>query len=96
MYIGCDASVQFRLANESETFVAYRNGVDVTNSFIKQTTSTFTYYLFHSLDDSMHKPAQWVIVTESELARFDMNNDGKVDISDVTKLVNEILGQSPN
>ena len=47
----------------------------------------------HNKGAMMHEPAEWVIITESELERYDVNRDGEINISDVTKLVNEILGQ---
>ena len=92
IYSGLNASIQFRLNDEKESFRVFRNGVEMTGQFVKYNNITGMYHL-QSNADFMHEPAQWLIVTESELARFDMNNDGKVDISDVTKLVNKVLNK---
>ena len=41
----------------------------------------------------LHEPAHWVIINESDLMKYDVNRDNKVDISDVTKLVNKVLNK---
>jgi hypothetical protein len=40
----------------------------------------------------LRDPAVWQI-TIGDTDRYDLNNDNKVDISDVTKLVNKVLNR---
>ena len=69
------------------TFVkVLRNGVDVTADMTPDGD-----YLMMNVDAADLTSTTWVITTEELINRFDTNNDGKVDISDVTKLVNEVL-----
>ena len=48
-------------------------------------------YLMMNVDAADLTRTTWVLTTEELINRFDTNNDGTVDISDVTKLVNEVL-----
>ena len=69
------------------TFVkVLRNGVDVTADMTPDGD-----YLMMNVDAADLTSTTWVITTEEHINRFDTNNDGTVDISDVTKLVNEVL-----
>ncbi len=69
------------------TFVkVLRNGVDVTADMTPDGD-----YLMMNVDAADLTRTTWIITTEELINRFDTNNDGKVDISDVTKLVNEVL-----
>jgi hypothetical protein len=45
-----------------------------------------------ALGVDLRDPAVWQI-TIGDTGRYDLNNDNKVDISDVTKLVNEVLNR---
>ena len=65
-----------------------RDGVDVTTDMTPDGD-----YLMMTVDAADLTRTTWVITTEEVINRFDTNDDGTVDISDVTKLVNEILGQ---
>ncbi len=69
----------------------YCDGVDVTSEL---TTSDNMTYIEKTSEELV--TTNWIINSEIIENRFDTNNDGTVNISDVTKLVNEILGQSPN
>lgn len=84
--IGHQMGVEFKLKNASDTFKAYRNGVEVQIQKGNNDVCTFV-----SEDDSMHEAAQWVIIADDGSGSFDLNHDGKVDIADVTKLVNKVL-----
>ena len=66
-------------------------GVEMT--FEKMGSSSDTLWYLISDEDWMHEPAQWVIITDSELSRYDVNRDKQISIADVTKLVNKILGK---
>ena len=87
----------------NESFTAFRNGVDVTDKFTKEVVSDNLWRYTFNFDNSnvaaalgvdLRDPAVWQI-TIGDTASYDLNNDNKVDISDVTKLVNEILEQAP-
>ena len=85
-----------------------RNGVDVTDKFTKVpdgASEGFTRYALYESDYNVNNdgmtpglgftfrdPAVWVI-TIGDTASYDLNNDNKVDISDVTKLVNKVLNR---
>ena len=86
--IGKQMGVEFKLKNASDTFKAYRNGVEVQIQKGNNDVCTFV-----SEDDSMHEAAQWVIIADDGSGSFDLNHDGKVDIADVTKLVNKVLNR---
>ena len=66
----------------------YCDGVDVTSEL---TTSDNKTYIEKSSEEIV--TTNWIINSEIIVNRFDTNEDGTVNISDVTKLVNEILGQ---
>lgn len=71
------------------TFVkVLRNGVDVTADMTPDGD-----YLMMNVDAADLTRTTWVLTTEELINRFDTNNDGTVDISDVTKLVNEVLNK---
>ena len=88
---------------EGSTFTVLRNGVDVTGKFVATNGagSGFTRYMLSEADNGgsdtqaalgfqFRDPAVWEI-TIGDTASYDLNNDNKVDISDVTKLVNKVL-----
>lgn len=71
------------------TFVkVLRNGVDVTADMTPDGD-----YLMMNVDAADLTRTTWVLTTEELINRFDTNNDGTVDISDVTKLVNKVLNR---
>lgn len=84
----------------NESFTALRNGVDVTDKFIKELRDNIWVYRFDfdnaevaaALGIDLRDPAVWQI-TIGDTGRYDLNNDNKVDISDVTKLVNKVLNR---
>lgn len=84
----------------NESFTALRNGVDVTDKFIKELRDNMWVYRFDfdnaevaaALGIDLRDPAVWQI-TIGDTGRYDLNNDNKVDISDVTKLVNKVLNR---
>ena len=90
---------------DGSTFTVLRNGVDVTGKFVATNGagSGFTRYMLSEADNGgsdtqaalgfqFRDPAVWVI-TIGDTASYDLNNDNKVDISDVTKLVNKVLNR---
>ena len=83
-----EASIEFQLPNENATCRVFRNGVDMTTSFSKGVEG---WYNLIGDDAWMHEPAQWVIINESDLMKYDVNRDEKIDVIDVTTLVNKIL-----
>ena len=85
-----EMGIDFQMQNPNDTFRAFRNRVDVTNQFSKGDNNIWT---FTSNDPTMHEPAQWIIVADNDLSRYDVNRDGSITIADVTKLVNKILGK---
>jgi hypothetical protein len=85
-----EMGIDFQMQNPNDTFRAFRNGVDVTTQFSKSVNNIWT---FTSNDPTMHEPAQWIIVADNDLSRYDANRDGSITIADVTKLVNKILGK---
>lgn len=84
----------------NESFTALRNGVDVTDKFAKELRDNMWVYRFNfdnaevaaALGVDLRDPAVWQI-TIGDTDRYDLNNDNKVDISDVTKLVNKVLNK---
>lgn len=84
----------------NESFTALRNGVDVTDKFTKELRDNMWVYRFNfdnaevaaALGVDLRDPAVWQI-TIGDTGRYDLNNDNKVDISDVTKLVNKVLNK---
>ena len=85
----------------NESFTALRNGVDVTDKFTKEVVSDNLWRYTFNFDNSdvaaalgvdLRDPAVWQI-TIGDTASYDLNNDNKVDISDVTKLVNKVLNR---
>lgn len=84
----------------NESFTALRNGVDVTDKFTKELRDNMWVYSFSfdnaevaaALGVDLRDPAVWQI-TIGDTGRYDLNNDNKVDISDVTKLVNKVLNK---
>ncbi len=84
----------------NESFTALRNGVDVTDKFTKELRDNMWVYRFDfdnadvaaALGVDLRDPAVWQI-TIGDTGRYDLNNDNKVDISDVTKLVNKVLNR---
>ena len=91
--IGQQGCVEFKLPNATDTFRAYRDGVDMTHLFGKNDYDGMILFYADGLDDWMHEPSQWVIINESELVKYDVNRDHEINISDVTKLVNKIIGK---
>ena len=90
---------------EGSTFTVLRNGVEVTKKFVATNGagSGFTRYMLSEADNGgsdtqaalgfqFRDPAVWQI-TIGDTGRYDLNNDNKVDISDVTKLVNKVLNR---
>ena len=65
-----------------------RDGEDVTTDMTPDGD-----YLMMNVDAADLTSTTWVITTEEIINRFDTNDDGTVDISDVTKLVNKVLGK---
>ena len=86
-----EMGIDFQMQNPNDTFRAFRNGVDVTTQFSKSVNNNI--WTFTSNDPTMHEPAQWIIVADNDLSRYDANRDGSITIADVTKLVNKILGK---
>lgn len=93
-------------AREGETFKAVRNGEDVTTKFSSRVLeNNNTRIIVYELDDSeieggdtqaafgfqLRDPAVWEITIDDGKGRYDLNNDGKVNIADVTTVVNEVL-----
>ena len=85
----------------NESFTAFRNGVDVTDKFTKEVVSDNLWRYTFNFDNSdvaaalgvdLRDPAVWQI-TIGGTDPYDLNNDNKVDISDVTKLVNKVLNR---
>lgn len=89
--IGIEAAIYIRMPNPDDTFRAFRNGVEM--EFNKDDSGSNILWYLISDEDWMHEPAQWVIITDSELSRYDVNRDKQISIADVTKLVNKILGK---
>lgn len=93
---------------DGSSFSVLRNGVDVTDKFTKVpdgASEGFTRYALYESDYNVNNdgmtpglgftfrdPAVWEI-TIGDTDRYDLNNDNKVDISDVTKLVNKVLNK---
>ena len=90
---------------DGSTFTVLRNGVEVTGKFVATNGAGpgFTRYMLSEADNGgsdtqaalgfqFRDPAVWVI-TIGDTGRYDLNNDNKVDISDVTKLVNKVLNR---
>ena len=65
-----------------------RDGVDVT-----ATGEAADGYITFTVSASDLTSQTWVIFTESDLDRYDVNRDGHITIADVTKLVNKVLGK---
>lgn len=84
------ATLEFELPNANATGRVFRNGVDLTDQFVNNNGN---YYPKEELRSLLHEPAHWVIINESDLMKYDVNRDNKVDISDVTKLVNKVLNR---
>ena len=85
----------------NESFTAFRNGVDVTDKFTKEVVNENLWRYTFNFDNSdvaaalgvdLRDPAVWQI-TVGGTDPYDLNNDNKVDISDVTKLVNKVLNR---
>ena len=66
----------------------YCDGVDVTSEL---TTSDNMTYIERTSERLV--TTNWIINSEILVNRFDTNEDGTINISDVTKLVNKILGK---
>ena len=84
------ATLEFELPNANATGRVFRNGVDLTDQFVNNNGN---YYPKEELRSLLHEPAHWVVINESDLMKYDVNRDNKVDISDVTKLVNKVLNR---
>ena len=87
-----------------ETLHVYCNGEEVTdglNLISTATDGTKTYelyaddpetnYIMAEFDINVFEGCSWVILIDDGSGSFDLNHDGKVDIADVTKLVNKVL-----
>ena len=92
------AQLHFKPKDSNATIRVYRNGEELTESIqtTYQQAGVLNYYYLEGSDSSWHSPASWVIIADDGSGSFDLNHDGKVDIADVTKLVNEILEKNPN
>lgn len=66
----------------------FKDGVDVSDEL---TASTDNMFIETSAADIAK--ATWMITTEAIINHFDSNQDGETSISDVTKIVNKILGK---
>lgn len=64
------------------------NGVDITNNMTNDGD-----YLSITVDADDLATTTWVITSEENFNRYDVNRDGDISIADVTKLVNKILGK---
>ncbi|MBP5323400.1 MAG: hypothetical protein J6Y84_06365 [Bacteroidaceae bacterium] len=87
----------FCASSLTKTFTAIRNGVPVTTSFVSRAMSTSGYKLFE-LDEKtgefsfdMREPATWIITIDDGSGQYDVNGDGSINVTDVTKLVDKIL-----
>jgi hypothetical protein len=90
---------------DGEKVTVTRNGQDVTSLFTLATKNGKTCYCLSDADgdwqtDSgfqLRDPAVWEIMIENAAAAdnsiYDVNGDNKVNITDVTKIVNKILGK---
>ena len=88
---------------DGEKVTVTRNGQDVTSLFTLATKNGKTCYCLSDADGDwqtesgfqLRDPAVWEITIENAAAAansaFDVNGDNKVDITDVTKIVNKIL-----
>ena len=80
------------------TFTLLRNGEDKTESLNYQSTNSqgiSTWSASWDDDEDMRLysvDTDWAIVF-TKINKFDVNEDGNVNISDVTKLVNKIIGK---
>lgn len=90
---------------DGEKVTVTRNGQDVTSLFTLATKNGKNCYRLSDADGDwqtesgfqLRDPAVWEIMIENAAAAansaFDVNGDNKVDITDVTKIVNKILGR---
>ena len=90
---------------DGEKVTVTRNGQDVTSLFTLATKNGKTCYCLSDADGDwqtesgfqLRDPAVWQIMIENAAAAdnsiYDVNGDNKVDITDVTKIVNKILGR---
>ena len=73
-------------------FKVWFNGEEKTDRFdengVYNITSGYEEELAPYLQDG-----QWIVLFYDDLERYDLNGDKKVDIADVTKLVNKVLGK---
>ena len=88
---------------DGEKVTVTRNGQDVTSLFTLATKNGKTCYRLSDADGDwqtesgfqLRDPAVWEIMIENAAAAdnsiYDVNGDNKVDITDVTKIVNKIL-----
>lgn len=87
--IGMDAVIT---APAGYNFKVWFNGEEKTDRFdengVYNITSGYEEELAPYLQDG-----QWIVLFYDDLERYDLNGDKKVDIADVTKLVNKVLGK---
>ena len=77
------------------TFTLLCNGEDISTDFDYNEAQSYYYkYLTAAQSARFNTDIDWVIAF-TKIDENDVNCDGEVNISDVTKLVNEILEQAP-
>lgn len=75
-----------------KTFRAFYDCTDMTDQFTDYDGNG--HWLIVSAEDWIHKPGHhWNIIAETDLMKYDVNRDGSINISDVTEMVNKILGK---
>ena len=90
------------LVKEGYNFRIWFNEMECTDKFanVETLSDGRVRWRFDSSDASVVAPylqdGRWIILFYDDAERYDLNNDKKVDISDVTKLVNEILNKEQN
>ena len=90
------------LVKEGYNFRIWFNEMECTDKFanVETLSDGRVRWRFDSSDASIVAPylqdGRWIILFYDDAERYDLNNDKKVDISDVTKLVNEILNKEQN
>ncbi len=90
------------LVKEGYNFRIWFNEMECTDKFanVETLSDGRVRWRFDSSDASVVAPylqdGRWIILFYDDAEHYDLNNDKKVDISDVTKLVNEILNKEQN
>lgn len=80
-------------------FKVWFNGVERTNIFgfdhtLSDGRKIFSYQSSDSVTENAPylQDGQWIVLFYDDLERYDLNGDEKVDIADVTTMVNKVLG----